>query len=150
MSTSDDEQEPAHGSSVEAYAVGYGKPPVDTRWKKGQSGNPGGRKKKAPSFAQDLVDELGLRITINEGGRPSRVTKSRALAKSLLANSLRGKVGTTRLTLERMDRLGLTKAPEKPSDSEWLELTDEVLDELIAKATRVRANRARRTGEGGG
>lgn len=148
-SEENDEEKPHHGSSVEAYTVGYGKPPLETRWKKGQSGNPGGRKKKALSFAEDLIDELSRHITISEGGRPTRITKSRALVKSMLSNSLRGKVGTTRLTLERMDRLGLTQPREKPADDGWLELTEEVLDELIAKAIRVKAIRARRTEQGG-
>ena len=30
------------------YDIGYGKPPEDTRFKKGQSGNPRGRPKKQP------------------------------------------------------------------------------------------------------
>lgn len=32
-----------------SYEVGYGKPPVHTRFKEGQSGNPNGRPKKARS-----------------------------------------------------------------------------------------------------
>lgn len=36
------------------YAVGYGKPPVHTRFAKGQSGNPGGRPKE-PEFRLGTV-----------------------------------------------------------------------------------------------
>lgn len=147
MSMSDEEEEP-HGSSVEAYTVGYGKPPLESRWKKGQSGNPGGRKKKTPSFAEDLVAELAMLITINEGGRPTRVTKGKALVKSMLSNAMRGKVGTTKLTFEQMHRLGLIKPPETPANDEWLSLSDEFLDELIEKAKRVKARRARRAEHG--
>jgi len=37
------------GNSEEDYEVGYRKPPVATRFKKGASGNPSGRRKKIPS-----------------------------------------------------------------------------------------------------
>ena len=38
------------------YAVGKGKAPASGRWKKGQSGNPAGRKKKASVESQ--ADEM--------------------------------------------------------------------------------------------
>lgn len=41
----DEEQVPQGSNNVVPYTVGYGKPPVEHRFKKGQSGNPKGRKK---------------------------------------------------------------------------------------------------------
>ena len=49
MSKREDDQEP---SVTAGYEVGYGKPPVATRFKPGQSGNPKGAKRKVrPSAA---------------------------------------------------------------------------------------------------
>ncbi len=42
------------------YPVGYGKPPTETRWKKGQSGNPGGKRKKA------FASHVGIARTLAE------------------------------------------------------------------------------------
>jgi len=41
-----------------AYQVGYGKPPLHTRFRRGQSGNPGGRPRRP---ATERVKALALR-----------------------------------------------------------------------------------------
>jgi Family of unknown function (DUF5681) len=46
--------------------VGYGKPPLNSRYKPGQSGNPSGRPKGAASFRSDFAAELGE--LVSEGG----------------------------------------------------------------------------------
>ena len=55
--------------TVEKYneaKVGYKNPPKDTRFKKGQSGNPAGRKKKPipKSLHESIMQELADSITI--------------------------------------------------------------------------------------
>ncbi|MFG1261012.1 DUF5681 domain-containing protein [Xanthobacter flavus] len=50
------------------YEVGYRKPPVHARFKKGQSGNPKGRCKGTQNLATDFGEELGERIRVREGG----------------------------------------------------------------------------------
>lgn len=73
-----------------ADRVGYRRPPQHTRWRKGQSGKPSGRPKRAASFADDLMAELSEVIQVTEGGKVKRITKRRALIKALTANSLKG------------------------------------------------------------
>jgi hypothetical protein len=75
--------------------VGYGKPPKATRFKKGKSGNPKGRPKGSLNLATDLTAELGEHITVREDGRPRKVSKQRALIKSLMAKALQGDVRAT-------------------------------------------------------
>ena len=72
--------------------VGYGKPPEATRFKPGKSGNPKGRPKGSLNLATDLSAELGEQITVREGGRQHRISKQRALVKSLMAKALQGDV----------------------------------------------------------
>jgi hypothetical protein len=74
------------------YEVGYRKPPKTTRFKTGKSGNPKGRPKGSTNLATDLSAELNEQITVREGGQARRVTKQRALIKSLTAQALQGDV----------------------------------------------------------
>jgi hypothetical protein len=49
------------GEETKDYAVGYGKPPMETRFQKGQSGNPGGRPRGAKSLTALLGEALSRR-----------------------------------------------------------------------------------------
>ena len=98
------------------YAVGYRKPPRATRFKPGQSGNPKGRPKGSPNLAADLSTELGELITVREGGAAQRVSKQRALIKSLMAKALQGDVRATTALLALYARV-ITEPPEDESGS---------------------------------
>jgi hypothetical protein len=77
---------------MSGYKVGYGKPPKTTRFRKGESGNARGRPRGSLNLATDLTAELGEHITVREDGRPRKVSKQRALIKSLMAKALQGDV----------------------------------------------------------
>jgi uncharacterized protein DUF5681 len=71
--------------------VGYGRPPLHTRWKKGQSGDPRKRKPKRPETTVDLLDRLltsNVAITFN--GEPRTVTTLGAIVLSALQKAISG------------------------------------------------------------
>ena len=103
--------------------VGYRSPPKVTRWKPGQSGNPNGRPKGSLNLASDLSAELGEQITVREGGQPRRITKQRALVKSLMAKALQGDVRATTALLALYARI-----IAEPGDGEDRPIED---DELL-------------------
>ncbi len=69
---------------------GYARPPEHSRWRKGQSGNPSGRRRKPANFADDLLSELAELVQVSEGGRTRRISKQRALIKAVIAGGIRG------------------------------------------------------------
>ena len=51
------------------HTVGYRKPPMHSRFKKGKSGNPNGRPKGTVNFATVLLKTLREKVVIKENGR---------------------------------------------------------------------------------
>ena len=95
---------PAKGASGD-YEVGYGKPPLHTRFEPGRSGNPRGRPKGTKNLKTDLQEELVEKIVVREGEQSKRVSKQRAVVKSLLARTLKGDARAATLLTSMMMRL---------------------------------------------
>ncbi|DAA91961.1 TPA: hypothetical protein CPT87_03065 [Candidatus Gastranaerophilales bacterium HUM_5] len=87
--------------TVEKYneaKVGYKNPPKDTRFKKGQSGNPAGRKKKPipKSLHESIMQELADSITINEHGKAVKMSKYELLGKAIVNDAIKNEKGYSR------------------------------------------------------
>jgi hypothetical protein len=52
-----------------AYSIGFGRPPTETRFRPGHSGNPKGRLKGARNSASIVRDTLERKISITARGR---------------------------------------------------------------------------------
>jgi hypothetical protein len=72
------------------YAIGYGRPPINTRFKPGQSGNPKGRVKGRKNMVGLLQDALDKRITVREGDTVRKVSTAEALILALMSKALKG------------------------------------------------------------
>jgi hypothetical protein len=69
---------------AEARAVGPGRPPLHTRFQKGQSGNPGGRRTK--SLPALLANALNETVVVTIDGRRRKITKREAIVTQMVAN----------------------------------------------------------------
>lgn len=76
--------------SERTYDVGYGKPPRQNRFQKGQSGNPRGRPKGSLNVATALERELNQRVTVKENGQSRSITKFEAAIKQLVNKAASG------------------------------------------------------------
>src|ERR1700729_2673978 len=108
---------------AKASGVGYGRPPKRTQFKKGQSGNPKGRPKGSINLATELSQELSERITVREDGKPRKISKQRALLKTLMAKALQGDIKAVSTALALHARL----VAELPADDNLPMIDDEVL-----------------------
>jgi hypothetical protein len=122
----------------DSYEVGYGKPPRNTRFQKGVSGNPKGRPKKTLDFDHALLRESGVYVTINENGRPRRISKHDLVIKQLLHKAIGGSIPAARTYLDRhqiaSEKIALLEAAqarEAERCSDFRRLTDEELEQRI-------------------
>lgn len=72
------------------YSVGYGRPPRETRFKRGTSGNPAGRPKQLPSLKMEIKNELAELVLTREAGQEVAVTKLKLVAKTIVAAAIGG------------------------------------------------------------
>ena len=123
---------------MSGYKVGYGKPPKARQFKRGKSGNPKGRPKGSLNLATDLTAELGEHITVREDGRSRKVSKQRALIKSLMAKALQGDVRAMTSLLALYARV-ITEAPNdenQPIDADELQVLRRFAPRLLRSVKR--------------
>jgi len=65
--------------------------PDATKFKKGTSGNPGGRPKGAKGMKTLLAQELKASITVQQDGEKKRIRRSEAVIKRLVNDALQGR-----------------------------------------------------------
>ena len=106
----------------EEYSIGRGRPPLETRWKPKQSGNPTGKRKRQPTYGDVLNRILQEQMSGEENGKRVTLSKAKAWArKTVYRGAILGKP-------EDEDILFML---EKPGDSaptpywEWILLDSE-------------------------
>ena len=86
------------------YAVGYGKPPLETRFPKGQSGNPGGRPRGTKTLAVLLAEALSRRSGFaNPDG--SWMTQAEAIFATLVGQAAGPDLKAKRLLFDILVKL---------------------------------------------
>jgi hypothetical protein len=94
-----------------SYKTGYGRPPLESRFKPGQSGNPKGRPKKRLDYDDIFRHELLRKVGITENGSIKRVPKIKALVRATINGALQGKVPQQRAVLNWINRKGFALEP---------------------------------------
>jgi hypothetical protein len=70
------------------------------QFKKGQSGNPSGRRKRSRLFSDRILEALNETVTINEAGRKRTITKGEALAKQVANKGASGDLKSIKFLFE--------------------------------------------------
>ena len=85
--------------------VGYKRPPKQTRFRKGQSGNPRGRPRGTVNLRTDLAEELSELVQVREAGREYSVSKQRAVLKAMVAKAVSGDMRAASSLLSLSERV---------------------------------------------
>jgi hypothetical protein len=106
--------------------VGYGLPPIHTRWKKGESGHRRGRprRKQPPTerAKQMILDEAYRMVTVREGDKVIKMPALQAVMRSQIKLAVKGSRPAQR------DVLNSVKAIEAENEAWDLDFLKEVID----------------------
>jgi hypothetical protein len=124
------------------HSVGYKRPPRQTRFKPGKSGNPAGRPKRDPTLEDDMVLELAQTINVRDGGHHRVVSKQRAIVKAVVAAAVAGDLRAASLIIDLTVR-GPKGGAEYPDNALVPDSGDDIaLESFLAREV------ARRVAEG--
>lgn len=128
----------------EKYEVGYSKPPQNTRFQKGQSGNPSGRPKgskniRKPFMTSDLNDiifkEFNTPIIAHINGNQVEISKIEAIMSQLANQGASGDLKAINKSIEIMKFL--TKADDRENGllySHYMEISNQNRKEIAKRA----------------
>jgi Family of unknown function (DUF5681) len=105
------------------YTVGYGKPPLHSRFKPGNRANPAGRPRGAKGLKTILARMLDRRVVVTEDGKRRRLTKRELGFARLVDKFAEGDMSAAKLLVEfelALERL----APDAPAERPALEQDD--------------------------
>jgi hypothetical protein len=117
------------------YAVGYGKPPAHSRFRKGQSGNPAGRRPGSRNLMVLLKEELDKPVAVREGGKVKRMPKRDALAATIVNKALQGEARATTLLMALVQRAEPVVA-EPTAGGQPIDQDDQAIIEAFLAAHR--------------
>lgn len=141
------------------YDVGFGKPPLHTRFQSGASGNPRGRPKGSKNLKSIARKVMNTKVPVRENGKVRLISKAEALVMTVFNRGLAGNDACARTSLNLIE-LGLadTDASTPSPESFALQTQDDlaVLGDLMkryggktqrapASPSNLKKPRARRT-----
>lgn len=118
--------------------VGYKNPPHHTRFKKGQSGNPAGRRKAKPvipNLSEALITILSEPISFNTKGKSKNITLFEGLLRRMIEKAFNGDA-SARKEIFRMLEQAKTGPSEANSDL-MEEQEQQLLANFLARSLRA-------------
>src|ERR1700730_12555478 len=107
--------------SESVYQVGPGRPPLHTRFKKGESGSPGGR--SAKSLPALLADALNETVVVTIDGRRRTITKREAIVTQMVDKSASADLRATKSVISSISRRSWLGRASRPAPTPNISIT---------------------------
>jgi len=118
--------------------VGYKKPPLHSRFQKGQSGNPRGRPKGKVNAATDLLDIIQENV-VTPADRPTPAF--RLLLGNVANKALKGDLAAMKMMVGFIELIATKALPEPVSENAWTkeraDAMNKIFDLLIREPDRM-------------
>ena len=128
-----------HNDRKTPYDVGYRKPPKQTQFVNGKSGNSKGRPKGSRNFVSVIQDELKKRFPITEDGRRKKINKRQGVVKQMVNQAVGGDLKAIPILLNEI-RPYETNAAAGSTPPECTSREDQAVMESIVKRIREAAS----------
>jgi hypothetical protein len=115
------------------YEVGYGKPPRQTRFQPGQSGNPRGRPRGSQNLSTLLSQALEEPVIVVEHGRRRRITKRRAIVTQLVNRSAKADLKAIQLLMPLVRDIESRADPGSADPSVFAEADQQIIQRIQAR-----------------
>jgi hypothetical protein len=99
------------------YEVGYGKPPLHTRFKQGRSGNPRGRSRDEKNLSTLLNEALNEPVVVTENSGLKRISKRQAAFKQLVNEAAKGNWRALKLLVDILQDIERRAEPQTQESS---------------------------------
>jgi len=132
---------PGNPPGSKDYEVGYGRPPKETRFQPGKSGNPRGRPKAKRHLGVALREALDRQVeVVSEKGVKRKVSALDVIARGLVADCTRRDRAALRQLFQLLLYLDGGRPPEDPQqrEAELAQVKESLKAKLEAMAARVR------------
>jgi Family of unknown function (DUF5681) len=117
--------------------VGYGQPPLASRFKPGTSGNTKGRPKGSKNLKTLIREAMTASISIQEGEKTRRVTKLEGVVLRQLQSALKGSDRAALAVIKMAHQLRFLEDSESATAETALSPEEErILNELLARTRK--------------
>lgn len=86
------------------YEVGYGRPPIATRFAAGNRANPNGRPRGSQSVGAVLRDIMRQKVAVSEHGKTRRISTLEVILRRLASDAMRSDPAAVKLLISLVDR----------------------------------------------
>jgi len=101
----------------ESRTVGYGRPPVHSRFKPGKSGNPKGRPRGSRNLRTIIQDALTTKVVLRQGQGKRSISKLEGIVLRQVDDALKGDPKAALAALKMAAQVGLLEAPDRESEA---------------------------------
>jgi hypothetical protein len=120
-----------------SYLIGYGKPPLQSRFKAGRSGNAGGRPKGSKNLKTLVKEAMTASISIQEGAKTRKVSRLEGVLLRQLQKALTGSDRAAVAVFKIAMQLNLLDDADDHDGEVALSGHDEeILNELISRGRK--------------
>jgi len=134
-------QDSADRSQSEADStkrIGYRNPPEATRFKKGRSGNPNGRRKGSLNVATVFARTLREKVVVNENGQRKTITKFEAAIKQFVNRAASGDLRALQLLVNLSREAETREGQSQPNRLALSESDQKVMEGILKRLQAVK------------